>query len=303
MKFRTWLALVALAISGTAVAGPYTSGAFALSKRNGYSDVDQASGSKFAVGYRFEDSPLMLELNYLDAGDATVDSLGGADLSYSGFSGLAGWRSQQGGRGFSYWAAGGFYQGDTRLTDTNGFITGVPGASIQQSASGAALSLGVAWMFDANSGLQFAVDNLYGVKDFSHDETLTTFSMGVVYAFPNQRKAVATSAGPYIPPYLRTPGAAGAIDQTSPASRPAPPAEGSRPAISASPGVPGATRIVGEKTWLLRQPQIDSEAEAGVSVPLGASVVLKRRHSDAGGDWWLVEYNGASGWISETILH
>ncbi|AXQ27313.1 hypothetical protein D0B54_00790 [Solimonas sp. K1W22B-7] len=294
------LGLGALAISGAAVAGPYAGGSFALSERGGYSDVENARGKKLSVGYRFDDFPLMLELNRFDAGDAGIDDSGGAELSYSGWSGLVGWWSRAAGSDSGFWLAGGFYNGDTEVTDPSGRV-GPAGARYKQSASGAMLSAGGAWMFTENVGLQLSLDSLVGVEDFSEDENITVVSLGLVFELPTRKREASPSSAPiYIPPYLRNSGlaTAGAIEQQPPASASGVP----RPPDSVPMGVAGATRVVAEPARLLRQPRFDAEADS--RVPVGASVVLRQRQSDAAGDaWWLVEYGGASGWLSETLLH
>ncbi|AXQ27314.1 hypothetical protein D0B54_00795 [Solimonas sp. K1W22B-7] len=303
-------------MSGAAVAGPYLGGSVALTERASYEDVERANGGKFVAGYRFDNTPLMLEVNYLDAGDAEIENTGGVELGYSGITALIGYWAKGSDLGSGFWLAGGFYSGDAELSDPSGLL-GIPGATYEDSASGVAISLGGVWKFTRYVGLQFSLDGLLGVTDFADDENLTAYTLGLVIELPGGSRS---SSGPkaqnsaYTPTYAPAPVPAPApAAELTPAPAPvvapvieAPvAAEAAEAPPTIKPNLPGGMAAIGvrrtaQPTMLLRQPRAGAPVDG--NIPGDAEVQLLQRVPNAQGVWWYVSFNGSSGWVSESAL-
>ena len=312
MKFVNWLGLGALAMSSAANAGPYLAGSFALTERASYENVDRADGSKFGLGYRFEEIPLMLEVNYFDAGEAEVHDpmIGGGYLGYTGITGLIGYWAKVSDRGSGFWLAGGFYTGDAEIG-----VSGI--GSVKESASGAAISLGGVWMLTDYFGLQASLDGLLGMKDFQDDENLTAYTVGAVLHWPRSRRASEPARASYTPPPAPAPAPAPAYTPAPAAMPPEPvatPAPAPQPVLAPAPVAPAAAaapagkpvmpiigvRRTSQPTALLRQPRAGAPVDG--SLPAGAEVQLMQRVPNALGVWWYVYAGNTTGWVNDSAL-
>lgn len=114
-----------------ASAGVYLGGSAAFADYD-YSDIDRSTGMQLHFGYRAETLPLMIELSYLDTGEADIDVLPGATagtkLSFSGFQASLGYFAQLSNLGSGFWLKGGFYSGDSEAKVPVGSIPGVANA-------------------------------------------------------------------------------------------------------------------------------------------------------------------------------
>ena len=320
MKLRILLGLGALAASSAAYAGPYLGGSFALTERGSYENVDRADGNKITLGYRFDDTPLMLEVAYMDAGDAEVPDQG-VILGYTGFSATVNWWARASETGSGFWIGGGFYSGDAELTDMFG-----GGTLAKESASGAVITLGGVWKFSRHVGLQFSLDGLLGMTDFAEDENLTAYTVGLVIELPGGTKKAppryTPSSYPQPAPAAYTPPPAPAYTPPpAPEPMPVAPVAAEPAPLSAAPVAPApvaapqpttipadlpggmaaiGVRLTAQPTMLLRQPR--SGAPVDGNLPAGAEVQLLQRVPNAQGVWWYVSYNGTTGWVSERAL-
>lgn len=309
MKFGTWLGLGALAMSGVAVAGPYVGAAGTVSERSTYTDLDWAKGGKFFAGYRFDDSPLMVELAYVDAGGHRVDDTGGVELEYSGLTASVGVFAKVDDRGSGLWLTAGYYDGDSE----------VPDVGAKESASGLAASLGFRLKLNDWVGVQFGVDRLFSVKDFANDEDMTSYSAGLVFELPGASRSVQRPQNPaykpayapaYSPPPAPAPVPAAELappppPPPMPVAAPAEPAPAAEAPTTLKPDLPGGqaaggVRRTAQPTMLLRQPRPGAPVDG--QVPADAEVQLLQRVPNANGVWWYVSFNGSSGWVSESAL-
>ena len=305
-----WLGLSVLAVSGVANAGPYLAGSFALTERAGYENVDRANGYKFGLGYRFEDVPLMVEVNYLDAGESDVNDpmFNGVYIGYTGITGLVGYWAKASDKGSGFWLAGGFYTGDAEAG-----VSGV--GSYKESASGAAISLGGVWMLTDYFGLQASLDGLLGMKDPQDDENLTAYSVGMVLHWPQSRRSSEPSRASYTPPPAPAYTPAPAAYTPTPAMAPPEPVVTPAPALAPAPlpvapvaaasAKPAGMPVIGvrhtaQPTALLRQPRAGAPVDA--SLAAGTQVQLMQRVPNALGIWWYVYANGVAGWVNDSAL-
>lgn len=330
MKSGMWIGLGALVLSGAVQAGPYFGGAGLMSEREGYEDLDRAEGAKAFLGYRFDDVPLMLELSYLDAGDAEIADTGEATLGYSGLQFSAGWFGKLSPTGSGVWVKGGYYSGDSEVTDTSGFLGGVPGETYEQSTNGLAVGLGGDWKVTRWVGLRFELEGLLGVKDFANDENLTSYSLGLVFEFPNGSRSAPVpyysapapapaatpervaelapvEAQPPQPVYTAEPAAPVPVEPapvsqvSATASYNAPAATSTPVPAAASAGwMPGASAHAA-KAFVLRKTPVTSGL-AETAVPAGGTLQLLGRQTNAEGTWWLATYEGSRGWVPQTVL-
>lgn len=89
----------------------------------------------------------------------------------------------------------------------------------------------------------------------------------------------------------------GAPAVTAPAPQAVVPAPVATPKGS---GLSAGSHPLAHPAVLLRQPRTGATIDA--SIPAGATVELKQRLPNAGGVWWFVNYNGSTGWLSDSAL-
>jgi len=77
---------------------------------------------------------------------------------------------------------------------------------------------------------------------------------------------------------------------------PVPPPPAAPPTTTLQPGDAHA----GQPTILRSRPQAQATAEH--YIPAGATVRLQMRQTNSDGAWWFVEYQGTTGWLSESGL-
>lgn len=279
-------------MSGAASAGLYGGGVGTLSERNGYSDIDRVTGFGAFAGYRFDDLPMMIELGYLDAGDADIEDTGGFTLGYSGLSIALGWYGKMSDSGSGAWVRGGYYTGDSEVADPSG------ASVLEQSANGFVWGVGVDLMVTDWFGFRLGLDSYVGVKDFAADENITTYSLGIVLHLPSGGSAPASAPvfrapEPYMPP------------QAQPA--PMPPAalvaEQPEPAPAATPvpmaAVSGLSLLVVDAA-VRAQPRMQAQTEA--ILPANQTVTARNRVSNAEGRWWFVQHENIRGWVPESAF-
>lgn len=181
MAVRALLCGALAGISLNAMAGPYLGGAGVYNSYRS-DDVDDATGHKFFAGYRFGETPLMIEAAYLDLGDADVDAVPGADLNFSGYQLSLGYFDRFDANSDSgFWAKLGYYVGDSELRSGAGLID-------SQTSHGVSLGFGADWMFLPFMGLRLELDDLLQVKDFGDDSNAVAVSLGLVFEIPVGRK-------------------------------------------------------------------------------------------------------------------
>jgi len=335
MNLGKWLGLGAMLLSGAAQAGVYLGGAGVLSERSGYSDVERASGAKGFIGWRGDASlPLMLELSYLDAGEAEIDGTGGVYMKYSGLQASVGWFGQLSPTGSGVWVKGGYYSGDSELVDPNGTAGFGAGARVEESTNGFGLGLGADWKFTRWVGLRFELEGLLGLNDLLEDENLTTYSLGLVFEFGNAPASPRTRiVGPPPEPtpvlapapapiYAPAPQMQPVYSAPAPAPTAAPVAEAAPIEMAPAPGplaqgpsaadlplaapaaphalLPGAQARTTEEVTLRKFPRTSEQALQ--SLPAGTSVQLLGRQMNAEGTWWRIERGGVRGWVTERSL-
>lgn len=284
-------------VSGAASAGLYGGGVGTLSERNGYSDIERVTGFGAFAGYRFDEMPLIIELGYLDAGDADVEDTGGITLGYTGLSVALGWYGKLSNNGSGAWIRGGFYTGDSKVTDTNGVISS-PGSYVEESTNGFVWGAGVDLMVTEWFGFRLGFDSYVGVKDFAEDENMTAYSFGIVLHLPSSGSVPAgapvfRAPEPYMPP------------QAQPA--PMPPAalvaEQPEPAPAAAPvpmtAVSGLSLLVVDAS-VRAQPRMQAQTEA--VLPANQTVTARNRVSNAEGRWWFVQHENVRGWVPESAF-
>lgn len=331
-----WLGLGAMLLSGAAQAGVYFGGAGVLSERENYSDLERASGAKGFIGWRGDASlPLMLELSYMDAGDAEIQDTNGMTLGYTGLQASVGWFGALSATGSGLWVKGGYYSGDSKLEDPNNFLGFGAGASAEESTNGFALGLGGDWKFTPWVGLRFELEGLLGVKDFANDENLTAYSLGLVFEIPTHQAAPAPRQTSYLPPQAPESSPTPVYYPAAPVQQPAYAAPEPAPVITAAPAaeqatapeappakslaqgpsaadlpvaapptagalLPGASARTTQSFTLRKLPH--SSAEPLQNVVAGVSVQLLGRQINAEGTWWRIESQGQRGWLPQTVL-
>lgn len=290
-------------MSGAASAGAYFGASGVLSERASYENVDRATGFNAFAGYRFDDLPLVVELAYLDAGDSDINDpeISGVTLGYSGFSATIGWYGALSPNGSGFWLRGGYYTGDAEFTTEFGIDGGdffLPPGTYEDSSNGFTIGLGADWMLTDWFGLRFGLDGFLGMTDFQNDETMTTYSLGIVLHLPSGGSAPAgapvfRAPEPYMPP------------QAQPA--PMPPAalvaEQPEPAPAATPvpmaAVSGLSLLVVDAA-VRSQPRMQAQTET--MLPANQTVTARNRVSNAEGRWWFVQHENIRGWVPESAF-
>lgn len=262
------LALVAVLVAPDSSAGLYVGGAGLYAERDSYDDVDGAGGGKAILGYRLEPIPLILEANYIDAGNADIN---GTDFSlgFTGYSLTVGYFMQMSRLGSGLWIRGGFYDGEATLDEFNSEID-------KSSSSGPIFGIGGVWKLDHWIGLRLEYESLADVEDFADNESLGIVSLGLVIEFPDGPRRRARYDR-----YERPP---------PPAYAPPP-----RPYRSSAPPPPSSgDRLVAEAE-LKSQPRGSSPTLT--VIPAGAAVQPGQVESNVEGDWTFVLYGRYSGWV------
>lgn len=313
-------ALVLLGASGAAMAGPYVAASGTLSQFD-YEDVDDAYGGYFAVGYRVDDSPLFVEIGYIDSGDAQIDRLPGATanltLRYDGLLGSLGWFHRSSELGSGVWVKGTLYDIDTEAMALRGSIPGEPTleGTIQESGSGVGFAFGGVWKVSRLVGIRGELGALFGLKDFANDEAVTVASLGVELGFgggrpvPPATDRVATEPAPPRPTPAPEPQPAAAVPQAEPAPAPATPTPAPAPATapktpprSASPALTPLGVATVQSTQVLRDQPRPSAASRDGAVSAGVEVEVLSRIYNRDGHWAYVRVGDRVGWLPQATL-
>lgn len=283
--FTAALAALALALPFSSHAGLYLGGAGLWAERDSYDDVDGSGGGKAILGYRLEHIPLIVEANYIDAGEADIR---GTDVSL-GFTGgtlTVGYFLQLSRPGSGLWIRGGVYSGDAKLKDSIGTFD-------KTSTSGPVFGIGGVWKLDRNIGLRLEYESLANVDDFADNESMGIVSLGLVFEFLEPRRQHRPRYDRYERPpprsYRRSRPPFNDGDDEGGVRAAEPPSAPSAPAAAGE-------RIV-QRSALKSQPRVSSPTL--VTVPAGAIVQPGQRESNIEGEWIFVLYGKYSGWVRE----
>ncbi len=278
-------ALLASVCTNAAHADLYAGGGI-LSSEYQYEDVGHGTGYRGFVGWRADELPLFLEVGQVDFGDVDVDSVPGISIGFSGVQVALGYLFRATPASDSgFFVRGGYYDGDASIEDDT--------VSVESSSSGGFLSGGFDWLFARHAGLRFDLEVFMDVKDYAgfqedHESNVTVASLSLFLNLPTGESTAKRAAADFR-----------ALANAATAPPPAAPL----PATAQGQSIrvmPGAITLRGAAT-VRGQPRADGTPIAQLQV--GDTVVKRSSMTNAAGDWWYVDTERGSGWLSAAALN